>query len=259
MLFLINSGRFGREVDHFRLDELSQARMDSIKTSAKADQLKRIRPFNPNYISDYKGYVLGMTTKEIDRLFEFRHSGRFVNSSKEFQRVTGISDSLLTAISPYFKFPKWATNPISRSRKSTYVAQPEVTEVGDLNKVGREELREIKGIGEVLSGRIIRFREALGGFLIEEQLYDVYGLDREVADRVIASYVIMDKPAINPLNVNLASEKDLARIVYISAPLARRIVEYRSKNGNFKSWNELTKIEDFPLHQIDRIKLYLTL
>ena len=48
-----------------------------------------------------------MKIKEIDRLLAHRNKRLFVNSAKEFQEVTKISDSLFQAISPYFKFPEW--------------------------------------------------------------------------------------------------------------------------------------------------------
>jgi hypothetical protein len=66
-------------------------------------------PFNPNFISSYKGYELGMSLKQIERLHNFRANKKWINSAQDFQMVTGVSDALLTSISPYFKFPKWAT------------------------------------------------------------------------------------------------------------------------------------------------------
>ena len=45
-----------------------QARIDSLKKVAAMEDTLRIRPFNPNFISDFKGYTLGMSVEEIDRL-----------------------------------------------------------------------------------------------------------------------------------------------------------------------------------------------
>lgn len=47
------------------------------------DQLKQY-PINPNYIDDFKGYMLGMSVEEIDRLFQYRASGKFLNSVQDF-------------------------------------------------------------------------------------------------------------------------------------------------------------------------------
>ena len=57
---------------------------------------------------------LGMSTEEIDRLHTFRSKNKWVNSEKEFQRVTKISDSLLKKIAPdlYTKDPGCKKNGI---------------------------------------------------------------------------------------------------------------------------------------------------
>ena len=86
-----------------------QSTVDSLKI-LKHGEKPKMYPFNPNFISDYKGYKLGLSVQEIDRLFAFRKQNKYVNSAIEFQNVTKISDSLLNVISPYFKFPNWVKN-----------------------------------------------------------------------------------------------------------------------------------------------------
>ena len=73
------------------------------KTDTIADTYK-IYPFNPNFLTDYRAYVLGLNSEEIDRFLAFRENGKYVNSAIEFQQVTQISDSLLAVIAPHFKF-----------------------------------------------------------------------------------------------------------------------------------------------------------
>jgi uncharacterized membrane protein YkgB len=62
--------------------------LDSLRHHQQETQSFKMKPYNPNYISDYKGYVLGMTPVEIDSLHRFRTSGQWINSSKAFQEVT---------------------------------------------------------------------------------------------------------------------------------------------------------------------------
>ena len=82
-----------------------QKEVDSLIADQNQRSAPKIYPFNPNYITDYKGYSLGMSSEEIDRLHAFRSKNKWVNSVKEFQGVTKVSDSLLKQIAPYFKFP----------------------------------------------------------------------------------------------------------------------------------------------------------
>lgn len=255
--FYVRAKPFG-DGAKFAENTLAQARLDSLKNSTPKDSLK-LFPFNPNYITDYKGYVLGLSTDELDRLFAYRKQGKFVNSAKAFQEVTQISDSLLGAISPYFKFPEWRQKEVGKSSNGPFVKKEAPIEPKDLNLATKEELMRVNGIGEKLSERIIKFRDRLGGFLVNEQLYDVYGLDPEVVKRALANFRVFHPPKINKVNVNTASVQELSELVYINRDLAREIVSYRMDNGAFASLDDLRNVKTFPKERIDRIKLYLTL
>ena len=82
-----------------------QNEIDSLKLVEIEVRKPKIYSFNPNYITDFKGASLGMTNDEIDRLLNFRKQNKWINSVEQFHDVTQISDSLLDAMSPYFKFP----------------------------------------------------------------------------------------------------------------------------------------------------------
>ena len=83
----------------FQNEITQQIVLNEIKSAPK------IYPFNPNFITDYKGYKLGMNSKEINRLLLYRAQNKWINSAKEFQNVTKVSDSFLHIISLNFKFP----------------------------------------------------------------------------------------------------------------------------------------------------------
>ena len=60
-----------------------QTVIDSLKNRPTTTKTV-IYPFNPNFITDYKGYKLGMKLDEINRLFAFRKQNKYVNSAQEF-------------------------------------------------------------------------------------------------------------------------------------------------------------------------------
>lgn len=258
---LIKNKVFFARTSNFQIDAVVQKQIDSLKLAQAEKGLVKMRPFNPNFISDYKGYVLGMSPDEINRLHAFRATDKYVNSPIEFQQVTQISDSLLGAISTYFKFPDW-TKTKGKTKKSAlnhYAAANTKISILDLNAVTAEELKSIYGIGEKLSARIIKFRDRLGGFLVNEQLYDVYGLEAKVVLRTLKRFQVIDPPDIKKININTASADELASLIYIRKDLARRIIVYRQLNGSFGSLNELVAVAGFPKEKIERIKLYLSL
>lgn len=243
----------------FVLDTKVQKLLDSIKAQSKADESPKVYPFNPNFLTDYKGYVLGMSNDEIDRLHLFRSENRWVSSANEFQRVTLVSDSLLRSIEPLFKFPEWANLSEKKKRisqKKSVAANPHLK---DLNQAKAEELKVIYGIGDKLSARILKFRNRLGGFMVNEQLYDVYGLEEEVVLRILEKFSVKQPPEIEKININTATGKEMENLIYINQSLAIQIVSYRDSVGIIRSFDELIKIDDFPAKKIDRIKLYLSL
>ena len=235
---------------NFALETEVQKLLDSIGEQSKVEESPKVYPFNPNFISDYKGYTLGMTNEEIDRLQVFRSENSWVNSAKEFQKVTLISDSLLQILAPYFKFPKWKTGLKDKKKERQEKSVAAVVSHKDLNQANPEELQVIYGIGDKLSARIVKFRNRLGGFLVNEQLYDVYGLKEEVVLRILEEFRVKQQPTIERININTATRGEMEQLIYINQNLAIQIVNYRDSVGIIQSFNELLKIEDFPADKI---------
>ncbi len=240
-----------------------QKEIDTLKWAEIALRKPKTYPFNPNYISDFKGAALGMTNEEIDRLLAFRKQNKWINSAQQFQEVTKISDSLLNAISPYFKFPDWVTHPTKKEYAATYTfnnAPKSFQQKQDLNTATAQQLQKINGVGAVLSERILKLRNKFsGGFIDVAQLQDVYGLTPEVIERISAEFAVKTPRNVQKILLNRASVDELVTIQHIDYNLAHQIIEQRQLRDGFKSLDELKKVKDFPVNKIDIIKLYLSL
>lgn len=236
-----------------------QTEIDSLKEE-KREYAPKIYPFNPNFITDFKGYTLGLSTSEIDRLLAFRKTNRYVNSSSEFQTVTGVSDSLLNVISPYFKFPDWVTNKKGNSYKEFPKYNGDRKEkiiVLDVNQATQEDLIKVYGIGAALSERILKEKEKFGGFVSMDQMKEIWGLSPEVVEKLQQHFKVSIQPKINKIAINTASIKELSQFPYFRYALAKDIVTYRSMNGEIKVKEDLLKIKNFPVDKVDIIALYL--
>jgi len=254
VILVVKSKSFAGETADYKVDEKTQLRIDSLKqiTLKKFD----LQPFNPNFITDYKGFKLGMKTAEIDKLLKFRSTGKYVNSAAEFQQVTGVSKELLDKISPYFKFPEWTQN----KKSNTYVEnnEPVAFKNIDLNKATVEDLVAIKGIGNYYANAVINEREKLGGFVSIHQIDFIKGLRPEAVKILKQNTTVKSVAAIAKVNVNTATKEQLAQIPYINSHIARQIVVYRSKQENPLKIEDLEKIKTFPLDKLKIIKVYLT-
>lgn len=241
---------------------LLQWEIDSLKLIKIEESKPKIFPFNPNYITDFKGYSLGMSVVEIDRLLKYRAQNKWVNSASQFQQVTKVSDSLLNVISPFFKFPDWVTDTKkNNSYENKFVNVPRsYDQKTDLNIATASQLKRVNGIGEKLSERIVKYRRKFkGGFIADIQLQDVYGLSPEVIERITEQFTVKTPQPIEKINLNAATIEQLVTIEHIDYELAYEIIEQRTLREGFRSYDELLKVKDFPIAKIEIIKLYLVL
>ena len=237
-----------------------QKELDSIRTLLTESNQPKIYPFNPNFITDFKGYKLGMSSEEIDRLLDYRKQNKWINSKEDFKKVTKVSDSFLDQISSYFKFPDWISNPkpkYSDWRKG--FKEKTFDQKIDLNSANQLELKKVNGIGEALSKRIIDYRDKLGGFTNDIQLYEVYGLDYQLTDKVRNDFTVKTPKEIIKMNLNKISASDIATVPGISFELAKRIWEFRVLNERIVDFIELKKIEGLTERKLQGIQLYLKL
>ena len=229
-----------------------QEELDSLK-NAREKKKDTIYPFNPNFLTDYRGYKLGMTVAEIDRLLTYRERDKWVNSAKEFQQITKISDSLLIEIEPYFKFPEWVVQKEKEKNRSNndIIWRPKK----DINNISITDLQQIRGIGPALAMRIIDHKNRIGEYRDLIQLKDIWGLKYEVRDRVEANlYVDKDYEKID---INQASIIQLSEIPYFDYELSRKVFQFVQVRQGIHSFKELGKLQEFPFDKIERIKLYL--
>ena len=242
---------------------LTQNEIDSLKQN-RATKKDTIYPFNPNFITDYKGYKLGMSVQEIDRLHQYRAQNKYVNSASEFQKVTKVSSDLLQKISPYFKFPDWVTNGTSKNYQSKFESTYKKFDkkeskivVQDLNTANQVELEKVYMIGEKLAVKILSEREKFGNFASMEQLGFIWGISPEAIADLNKKFQIKSSGNLKKININTFTIKELQQFPYFNYTIAKNIVTFRSMNGDFKSSEDLTNVKQFPLEKLKIIALYL--
>ena len=229
---------------------LKQKQIDSLRLAEVEARKPILYPFNPNFITDYKAYTIGMPTKAFDRLQAFRKEDKWINSIPDFQKVTGVSNDWLDSISPYFKFPDWVTNPkpklAFKSSFSDLNKEKTFNQKIDLNIATAEDLQQVSGIGEALSERIINYRNK------------VYGLSLHVVNGAKKLFTVKTPKLLKKLNVNTATASDLATVPGINFDLGKKIWEFTKLREGIGSLKELEKIEGITANKIERFQLYLS-
>lgn len=125
----------------------------------------------------------------------------------------------------------------------------------NLNLSDSLELKKIKGVGPVLSQRIVKYRYLIGGFTCKEQLQEVYGINRDNYDQ-IAGQVYIDTAGIRYIFLNTAGYEMLCRHPYLDDYQAKAIISFREVNGRYLHTGQLLEENILPAETYNRIKDY---
>jgi DNA uptake protein ComE-like DNA-binding protein len=107
-----------------------------------------------------------------------------------------------------------------------------------------------------MAGRIVKFRESIGGLHQKEQILEVYGMTPETMDKLFDQFQF--EPGIHKkLKINELDAKSLANHPYISFGEAKVIVAYRAQHGRFENSEGLLSIKIFTKEWVDRLSPYL--
>jgi DNA uptake protein ComE-like DNA-binding protein len=229
------------------------------KWDKPGDSVSKKKPplfsFDPNTASldDLKN--LGFSDRLSRRIVNYRSRGGKFKVRRDLRKLYGMDSLLMTRLYPYINLPEKITSagtnrsPVAASLRSARF---------DLNLADTAQLIQIYGIGPALSRRIIKYRDRLGGFISEDQLTEVYGLDTVVIHELKKRTFIRDDFKPRQINVNLADEKELHSLPYIKLHLAKSIAAYRFQHGDFASLAELKQIALMEESLFQKIKPYLT-
>lgn len=126
----------------------------------------------------------------------------------------------------------------------------------NINRADSAQLLPLPGIGPVFAGRIIKYRNLLGGFACIDQLKEVYGINAEMID-MLAGRIIIDTTALAKLDLNRASFKDLLRHPYLEYEDVLSLVKYRDFAGTIQSPGELLENHILADSVLQKVKPYL--
>ncbi|MBM3413626.1 MAG: hypothetical protein FJY16_01645 [Bacteroidetes bacterium] len=127
----------------------------------------------------------------------------------------------------------------------------------DLNSADSLTLMKLQGIGPVLSARIVKYREKLGGFHSTAQLQEVYGLPDSTYQK-ISTHLELIQPVVKKIAINKADEKTIAEHPYIGWKEAKLIVRYRQAHGAFYNNEQLISIWGLENNKLDKLLPYLS-
>ena len=269
-----------RVINHFRTSDNSYLAVDahildslvavleddqSIK-SVFEDSLSTFE-FNPNNASIDDFLLLGFSEKISNRIINYRNKGGVFRVKTDLLKIYGIDSGLVNKLEPSINLPTTVANKSSQrlvqvkeeleEKQLPIKNKPKELPDFDINLADTSMLQTIRGVGSILSRRIVEFRDNLGGLVDVNQLYEVYNLDSMVVYNLIDKSYIEGSFKPRPLLINNNTESELAAHPYIAWRQARLIIAYRNQHGDFNSSEDLLKVYSVDEYFIEKIDPYL--
>lgn len=238
-----------------------------------AAQQHELFSFDPNTADSIELVRLGFSPWQARSICNYRAKGGRFHRVEDMKRIYGMTPELYERISPYahiaerFRYyedlgygqagaggqrtDEMGQNSSEGEHRTRQERLREAVPI-DLNTADTATLKLIPGIGDYRSQQIVSYRQALGGFVSVLQLAEIDGLPAG-----IEQYVNIGTEAVQSMNVNTATVRQMAAHPYLSYAQARAIEQYRRTNGRIRSLRELQLLDEFSDFDFERLEPYV--
>jgi len=214
--------------------------------------------FNPNTIGLAEWVKLGLSPKQASAILRYIERGGRFRKKEDLQKMYTINAEMYNTLVPFITITDddLNDNELQQKAYAPPVSDKKVPVIVEVNAADTTELDKIKGIGITFAGRIIKYRERIGGFHKKEQLMEVFGIDilkyNEIKDQVL-----IDASLVKKININTASFEDFKNHPYIRYKQVNALIQYRKQHGNYGNIADLNKVLVLNQETIDRLAAYL--
>jgi competence protein ComEA len=202
----------------------------------------KLFPFDPNTAGKEEWLSLGVSPKSTDIILKYREKGGRFTQKEDLLKIYGFNQKHYKTLEPYITLPDIRPSPDNHPEKKDMRAlhEDKKTAAIEINSADTLSLQNVYGIGKILSHRIIKYRNLLGGFYDKQQVLEVFGISKETYNS-IKDQILIDKSRLVLLPINFVSSRELSKHPYISYELAGKIIHSRNTEGPFQSADELQK------------------
>ena len=220
-------------------------------------------PFDPNTADSSQLSRLGFAPWQIRNIYKYRSKGGVYRNAEDLGRLYGMTVEQYRSLEPYIRIsgdyrPATAVvgeRPVYDSYDRDTLLYPIKLKPGEhivLNTADTTTLKKVPGIGSGWARMITAYGKKLGGYVAVEQLREIEGFPEDAL-----AYFVVSNPQPERMNLNELTLGQLRQHPYLNYYQARAIIDYRRLKGNIQSLEQLSLLNDFPPHAIERLKPYV--
>lgn len=239
--------------------EASEIRRTTSYTKRRYDRAPRAAPvyfpFDPNTLDESGWIKLGVRTHVAKIIRNYVNKGGHFYKKQDLLRIYAMDSTTYHQLEPYIVLAEKKVAPKDNDRRP-FAARKPITVI-DLNTADSVQLDALPGIGGVFAGRILKYRDRLGGFYAVHQLREVYGLDSALFLKLENRLSVQD-PQLRMIPLNTGGFAEL-RHPYLTYKQINGILNYRKQHGPYKFVDDLLKTGLLPDETLMKIRPYLAL
>ncbi len=229
--------------------------------------------FNPNEYSLEEWMAIGLSEKQASSILKYLSFGSELRIKSDLKKLYVIDEELYVLLEPKIDLPDsiedssnfdYAEKRYSKNDKSNHQikeypveSKREEVEPISINTASAWDLKRIPGIGPYFAKEIIKIREAYGGIISFDQLFEVNSMDEEKLN-ALKPYLTIDESEVRKLNINTASEIELRNHPLINYNMAKSIVFFRENHRPYKRIDEVILSPYIDGDKFKALKPYLT-
>lgn len=227
---------------------------NKIQLPSMYKSLKRKEKFDPNHATYTEFIQQGFSKRTTSNIIKYRGKGGVFNQPEDLLKIYGIDTAFIRSIISNISTSPGGYKNIKSKSSIPLFSKPII----EINSADSSNLLKIRGIGMILSKRIIKYRSLIGGFSDINQLREVYGISDSLFSK-ISGQIFLDTSLIRKININQCTFYDLRKHPYIGDYTAKTILSYRKLMGSIDSMQQLLENHIFTKENFKKVSPYLTL
>lgn len=195
-------------------------------------------PFDPNTLDSTGFTQLGLPSKTIHLLLNWRHKGKVFYKKEDLKPLYTLSETDYARIEPFIRINVAPERNHYAYSDFKHESEPAFL---NLNTTDSASLVKLKGIGPTLAHKIIARRQALGGFINHAQLLEIYRFPDSTFQQ-LQQKLHIDPSSIIKIKLNTCTIEQLKAHPYIGEKIGNNIILLRNGLGHFENIEQLRQV-----------------
>lgn len=207
--------------------------------------------FNPNTLDKAGWLQMGLSERTTNTILNYISKGGRFRNAEDIRKIWGLKKEEADLLIPFIQ--------IDTYKGYTQGYPLRKIPIIHVNTATAEQWKQLPGIGDVLSQRIVKYRTAIKGFKQVDDVAKVYGIKDSVFQKIKPflrhDVLVVEKKEVEEsqgessikrvsnekVNINNASVKDMT-VVGIPYHVAKAIVVYREQHGLYTDIAQIKNI-----------------